>query len=60
MGWRPSDAGDGNRGGYIPSESSFSDPALISHETGCILNAGERDARLAIIIFFANREPLRP
>ena len=26
--------------GYIPSESSFSDRALISHETACILNAG--------------------
>src|SRR4029453_5572860 len=46
--------------GYIPSESSFSDRALISHETACILNAGERDARIAITIFFANREPAGP
>jgi hypothetical protein len=46
--------------GYIPSESSFSDRALISHETACILNAGERDARIAITIFFANREPVGP
>jgi hypothetical protein len=46
--------------GYIPSESSFSDRALISHETACILNAGERDARVAITIFFANREPVDP
>jgi hypothetical protein len=46
--------------GYIPSESSFSDRALISHETACILNAGERDARVAITIFFANREPVGP
>ena len=27
--------------GYIPSESSFSNRELISHETACILNAGE-------------------
>ena len=46
--------------GYIPSESSFSDRALISHETACILNPGERDARIAITIFFANREPVGP
>jgi len=46
--------------GYIPSESSFSDRALISHETACILNANDRDAHLAITIFFANREPIGP
>jgi hypothetical protein len=46
--------------GYIPAESSFSDPALVSHETACILNAGRRDAHVAITIFFANREPVGP
>jgi hypothetical protein len=46
--------------GYIPSESAFSDRALISHETACILNAGDRDAQVAITIFFANREPVGP
>jgi hypothetical protein len=46
--------------GYIPSESSFSDRALISHETACILNAGDRDAHVEITIFFANREPIGP
>jgi hypothetical protein len=46
--------------GYIPSESSFSDRALISHETACILNATDRDAHVAITIFFANREPVGP
>ena len=44
--------------GYIPSESSFSDRALISHETACILNAGERDAHVALTVFFANRDPV--
>jgi hypothetical protein len=46
--------------GYIPLQSSFTDRALISHETACILNAGDRDARIAITIFFADREPVGP
>jgi hypothetical protein len=46
--------------GYIPSESKFSDHALVSHETACILNAGDRDAQVAITIYFADREPVGP
>jgi len=46
--------------GYIPSESAFSDRALLSHETACILNAGQRDANVAITIYFADREPVGP
>jgi hypothetical protein len=46
--------------GYIPSESSFSDRALVSHETACILNANDRDARVSVRIFFADREPVGP
>lgn len=46
--------------GYIPSESSFTDPALASHETACILNAGNRNANVRITIFFADREPIGP
>jgi hypothetical protein len=46
--------------GYIPSQSSFSDRALISHETACILNAGDADAHVRITIFFADREPVGP
>ncbi len=46
--------------GYIPSRSSFSDPALCSHETACILNAGDRDAQVRITIFFGNRDPIGP
>jgi hypothetical protein len=46
--------------GYIPSESAFSDRALISHETACILNAGDRDAHVTLTIYFANREPAGP
>jgi hypothetical protein len=33
---------------------------LISHETACVLNAGDRDAKVTITIFFADREPVGP
>jgi hypothetical protein len=46
--------------GHIPSQSSFTDRALISHETACILNAGSSDAHVAITIFFADRDPVGP
>jgi hypothetical protein len=46
--------------GYIPSQSSFSDRALVSHETACILNAGNDDANIVLSIFFADREPAGP
>ena len=47
--------------GYIPSDTSIErDPAFISHETVCLLNAGERDAAVEIIIYFADREPVGP
>ena len=44
--------------GYIPSGSCATDRALVSHETACILNAGDHDARVALTIFFADREPV--
>jgi len=43
--------------GYIPSQSSFSDRSLVSHETACILNAGDSEAHIEITVFFADREP---
>jgi hypothetical protein len=46
--------------GYIPSQSSSSDRALISHETACILNAGDRDAHVVITVFFSDRDPVGP
>jgi hypothetical protein len=46
--------------GYIPSESVSDDRALLSHETACILNAGDHPAHVAITIFFADREPVGP
>lgn len=46
--------------GYIPSQSSFSDRALLSHETACILNANDVAANVRITVFFADREPVGP
>ncbi|WP_207483402.1 sensory rhodopsin transducer [Arenibaculum pallidiluteum] len=47
--------------GHIPSGGlDAGDPALASHETACILNAGDRDARLSLRIFFKDREPAGP
>ncbi len=46
--------------GYIPSESTYSERALTSHETACILNATDQDAHVAITVFFADREPVGP
>jgi hypothetical protein len=46
--------------GYIPSQSSFADRTLISHETACILNAADQDAHVSITLFFADREPVGP
>jgi hypothetical protein len=46
--------------GYIPSESCSTDRALLSHETACILNAGDREAHVSITVFFSDREPTGP
>ncbi len=46
--------------GYIPSQSVSDDPALLSHEVACILNAGDRPAQIAITIYFEDREPVGP
>ena len=46
--------------GYIPGDSASDDPALVSHETACLLNCSERDANVAITLYFADREPVGP
>ena len=46
--------------GYIPGQSHGPEPEMTSHETACILNAGERTARVAITVFFRDREPVGP
>lgn len=46
--------------GYIPGSSTGPEPAMTSHETVCVLNAGDRDAQLELTLFFADREPAGP
>jgi hypothetical protein len=46
--------------GYIPSESHGPQPAMLSHETACLLNAGDHDAHVTLTIYFADREPCGP
>lgn len=46
--------------GYIPASSNGPEPQMKSHETACILNAGNQDAHVRITIFFANRTPAGP
>ena len=46
--------------GYIPSQSVDTSRELLSHETACILNAGDSDARVEITIYFKDREPAGP
>ena len=46
--------------GYIPPGSSGDDPALASHESVCILNAGPADATVELWVYFTDREPGGP
>lgn len=46
--------------GYIPRESTGPGPEMTSHETVCLLNAGDEDAEVAITVYFADREPVGP
>ncbi|MCH8686721.1 sensory rhodopsin transducer [Pedomonas mirosovicensis] len=47
--------------GYIPSTSvDPTDRAFVSHETACLLNAGDEDAEVEIMLYFADREPAGP
>lgn len=46
--------------GYIPGWSNGPEPELESHETCCILNAGDAPARVAITLYFEDREAVGP
>ncbi len=46
--------------GYIPATSTGPEPQMTSHETACILNAGDRDANVTITVFFSDRDPVGP
>jgi hypothetical protein len=46
--------------GYIPGWSHGPEPEMTSHETACILNAGDQDAQVEITIYFEDRESVGP
>jgi hypothetical protein len=46
--------------GYIPGWSNGPEPEFTSHETVCILNTSEQDAKIEITIYFADRDPVGP
>jgi hypothetical protein len=46
--------------GYIPPGSTGEGRAMESHETACILNAGDAEAHVALTLFFSDREPAGP
>lgn len=47
--------------GYIPSDGAGEgDRRFESHETVCLLNAGDAPAQVALTLYFADREPAGP
>lgn len=46
--------------GYIPGESHGRGRAFESHETLCLLNAGDAVARVEITVYFTDRDPAGP
>jgi len=46
--------------GYIPTWSHGPEPQMTSHETACILNAGDKDAHVQITVFFSDKEAVGP
>ena len=46
--------------GYIPGWSHGPEPEMTSHETICVLNAGEQPAAVRITVYFTDRDPAGP
>ena len=46
--------------GYVPGWSNGPEPQFTSHETACLLNASDEEARVEITVFFSDREPVGP
>jgi len=46
--------------GYIPGWSHGPEPEMESHETACLLNAGDEEAKVEITVYFDDREPAGP
>ncbi|MFK2875717.1 sensory rhodopsin transducer [Rhodanobacter hydrolyticus] len=47
--------------GYIPGQSSDDeDRRFVSHEAACMLNASDCDAKVRIMLYFEDRDPVGP
>ena len=46
--------------GYIPGTSTGEGPEFESHETCCILNAGDAVANVRLTLYYEDREPVGP
>jgi hypothetical protein len=46
--------------GYIPPDSHGPAPQMTSHESACVLNAGDEDAHVRITVYYSDREPAGP
>jgi hypothetical protein len=46
--------------GYIPPDSADKSRDFTSHETACILNAGDEDACVEIMVYFSDRPLVGP
>jgi len=46
--------------GYIPETSHGPEPEMTSHESICVLNASDEEARLQVWVFYKDREPVGP
>jgi hypothetical protein len=47
-------------GGHIPPRSTGPEPEFTSRDELFVLNTGDAGARLALTIFYADREPIGP
>ncbi|HEY5390930.1 MAG TPA: sensory rhodopsin transducer [Hanamia sp.] len=46
--------------GYIPAWSNGPEPEFTSHEAACILNTGNADAHIELMIYFTDKPPVGP
>ena len=46
--------------GYIPGWSTGPEPQMTSHETFCVLNAGDTEAQVTVTIYHTDRDPVGP
>jgi hypothetical protein len=46
--------------GWIPGWSHGPEPEMTSHESFCVLNAGDQEAQLEVTIFYTDRDPVGP